>query len=205
MRLRRGARAGGDAGIVALRCAASVLVVALAALLSMAGCSPESRYRVLALLFEEVPQPGQDAAAVPVVRQPRHPAPATPTPTPVTAQVVQAGAATSGPTALSTWDDVVRLLPKNQVGDPDWVAALEEKVIAPRPGVVPDTAEQDVLALDVDLVPKSDAALKVTFSHQKHGGWLACPNCHTNIFEMKPGATPMVADAAHAAGLLPLP
>jgi len=175
------------------RFAAWLSVAALAVVASVAGCSSEGRYRVLAFLFEDVPRPGQETRPAPVVRQPRHPAPPKPTPTPETVGAGQAGAGA----ALSTWDDAMRLLPKNQIGDPDWVAALAEKIIAPRPGIAADAAEQDVLALDVDLTPKSDPALRVTFSHQTHGGWLACPNCHTTLFEMKPGASPLAPDAAH--------
>jgi c(7)-type cytochrome triheme protein len=173
----------------------SLLVFALAAVAGVAGCSPESRYRVLAVVFEGAPLPGEAARAVPVVRSPRHPAPPTPTPTP--AEVAKAGADTNRPTLFSTWDDVVRLLPKDQIGNPDWVAALQEKVIAPRPGIAPDAGEPDVLALDVELTPKSNPAFRVVFSHQKHGQWLACSNCHTDMFAMKAGATPMAAEDVH--------
>lgn len=92
----------------------------------------------------------------------------------------------------------MRLLPKDPVGNPDWVRALEETVIAPRPGVAPEAQEPDVLALDVEIAPKSDPAFKVTFSHQKHGAWLDCRNCHTDLFEMKAGATPMAAADVHS-------
>ncbi len=170
------------------------MIGALAALVSVAGCSPEVRYRVLALVFEEVP-PGGDAPVMPVVRSPRHPAPATPTPTP--GEAAEAGVDARRPATFSSWDDVVRLLPKDQVGNPDWVTALEEKTIAPRAAIASQANEQDILALDVELTPRSAPAFRVTFSHQKHGGWLACPNCHSGTFEMKAGATPMTAEDVH--------
>jgi c(7)-type cytochrome triheme protein len=173
-----------------------LLAIFFAAAASIAGCSPESRYRILTLFFEDVPAPGEEARAMPVVRSPRHPAPPTPTPTPTPAAVAE-GSSGNGLAALSTWDDVERLLPKDPVGSPDWSRALEEKVIAPSPGIGPEAPEQEVLALDVDLTPQSDPAFKVTFSHQKHTPWLACRNCHTNIFPMKAGTTPMAADEVH--------
>jgi c(7)-type cytochrome triheme protein len=191
-------RAGRAGASAAVRRAVSWLVCAIAAVVGIAGCSPENRYRVLALLFDEVPQPGEDARVTPVVRSPRRPPPPTPTPVPTPAEVVQARTDGNGPTAFRTWDDVMRLLPKDQVGNPDWVGALEEKVIAPRPGVAPEASEPNVLTLDVEITPKSDPAFKVIFSHQKHGAWLACTNCHTGMFEMKAGATPMAAGDAHA-------
>ncbi|MFI5398475.1 MAG: c(7)-type cytochrome triheme domain-containing protein [Candidatus Binatia bacterium] len=178
-----------------MRCAVASLVVALVGVASMAGCGADSRYRVLAFLFEEVPPPGEDVPAVPVVRSPRHPRQSTPTPTSTEGAPA---ALTKEPAAFKTWDDVVRLLPRDQVGNPDWVGALAEKVIAPRPGIAPEAVEPEVLALDVEIVPKSDPAFKVTFSHQKHGEWLACSNCHTDMFEMKAGATPMAAQDVHA-------
>jgi c(7)-type cytochrome triheme protein len=72
-----------------------------------------------------------------------------------------------------------------------------EKVIAPRPGIAPDATEADVLTLDVDLTAKSDPAFTVTFSHRTHGVWLTCPNCHTDLFEMKPGAAPIAPTTVH--------
>jgi len=173
--------------------AVSWLVLGLSLVAGIVGCSPESRYRVLALLFEEVPRPGDEVRPVPVVRSPRRPPPPTPTPIPVE----PAGTDPVEATKFTTWDDVTRLLPKDQVGNPDWGAALQEQAIAPRPGIEPDAVEADALALDVDLAPKSDPAFKVTFSHQKHGQWLACPNCHTALFEMQAGATAMAPAAVH--------
>lgn len=179
-------------GAIAFRCALSMLAAILASVAIGAGCSSESRNRVLGFLFEDIPAE-ENAVPVPVVRSPRHPARPTPTPTPVEAQPSAASSANE----FHTWDDVVRLLPKDTVGNPDWVAALEEKVIAPRAGIMPGAEDAEVQTLDVELIPESDPAFKVTFSHQKHGEWLACPNCHTSQFEMKAGTTAMTGAEAH--------
>jgi c(7)-type cytochrome triheme protein len=176
--------------------ALTVLVAALAAGAGLAGCSPETRSRVFVLLFEETPSSGENAGAASVVRSPRHPPPPTPTPTQPPAEVGQAGDG-SGPAVFRTWDDVIRLLPKDSVGNPDWIRALEEKVIAPRPRVTSGAGEPEVLALNIDLRSRSDPAFMVIFSHQKHGEWLTCSNCHTGMFEMRAGATPMTAAEVH--------
>lgn len=99
---------------------------------------------------------------------------------------------------FNTWDDFVRLLPKDRVGNPDWDAALDERIIAPLPGITPGAVEQETLSLDVEISSKSDPAFNVIFSHQKHGAWLACSNCHPSPFEMTAGATPMTAEEVHA-------
>jgi c(7)-type cytochrome triheme protein len=174
--------------------AAQCLLGLLAAVASIAACTSESRHRVLVVLFER--GPADDAQAVPVIRSPRHPRP-TPTPTAIPQEVANVGTNTIG-AALKTWEDVVRLLPKDQMGNPDWGRALQEKVIDPRPGVAPDAAASDVLALDVEIASKSDPAFGVTFSHEKHGQWLACRNCHTDRFAMTAGATPMSAEEVHS-------
>ncbi|MBI3782248.1 MAG: hypothetical protein HY270_02485 [Deltaproteobacteria bacterium] len=160
----------------------------------LAGCTPETRQRVLALFFEDAATSDRgDGSAVPVVRRPRHPLPSTPTPTATPGE-----AQAEVQPALQTRQDVERLLPKDAVGNPDWVAALAENVIAPRPGVQPHAMPQEILNLDVELTSKTDRAFGVVFSHQKHTPWLACTNCHTQIFEMQAGATPMTAQDVHS-------
>ncbi len=176
-----------------LRALLSLLGAALVTTLSIAGCSAENRHQLLVLLFEEAP--GGSPTAAPVIRSPRHPAPATPTPTP--GQVAGGEGRPGEAVTFRAWDDVVRLLPKDLVGNPDWSAALEEKVIAPRPGITADAPEPEVSSLDVELVAQSDPVFSVVFSHRKHGAWLTCSNCHTNMFEMKAGATKMTAAELH--------
>ena len=179
---------------LAVRCTLSVLVLGLVGAACLAGCSPESRRRAFVLLFEDTP-PGGDVAPAPVVRRPRHPLPPTPTPTP--ADVAQAPSDSAGAALFSTWDDVLRRLPKDALGNPDWSVALAQRVIAPRPGIAPNAVETDVLALDIELAATSDPAFAVIFSHQQHGAWLACPNCHTDLFEMSARTPPMTAQEAH--------
>ena len=109
--------------------------------------------------------------------------------------------------SLQTWDDVVRLLPKDQSGNPDWTAAIDEKAIVPRSSLDADAAESEAITIDalearsvvpdVELAAQSDRAFDVTFSHRNHGAWLTCGNCHPSRFEKQAGKTPMSAGGAH--------
>ncbi|MBI5505237.1 MAG: hypothetical protein HY899_10580 [Deltaproteobacteria bacterium] len=187
------------------RCTAVCLIAALAVVAGVMGCGREARYRTLNVLFEGVPPPGEEVANQAVVRRPRRLPPPAPAVIPADAPPPLWPAAGLAP--LRTWDDVVRLLPKDQAGNPDWTGAIEEKVIAPRSVLDLDAAESEAITLDalesatvapdVDLVSKSDPAFDVTFSHRKHGAWLTCANCHPAPFQKKAGSTPMSAADVH--------
>jgi c(7)-type cytochrome triheme protein len=183
--------------VVAARSVLSFFLVALVTATGIVGCRPESRHRVLVFLFEDVPPTGEDPGADVFVRRPRRAAPPTPAATPTPVEVAEATLITSG-AAFRSWDDVAKQLPKDAVGNPDWSRALQQRVIAPRPGIDPDAEPAETLALDVELVPESDPALKVTFSHEKHGEWLACSNCHPDPFEMETGEAALSSASAHA-------
>lgn len=182
-----------------LRWVVSLVLGILACVAGIVGCSSESQRQVLVLLFDQAAVSADNDPA-PVVRSPRRPPPATATPTPTAVPDGELGKSAAGDEPFKTWDDLVRLLPKDAAGNPDFVAALDEKVIAPRPGIAVEAEEREVVALNVDLVPKSDAAFTVTFSHEKHGRWLACPNCHDGLFAKKAGETPITADKVHSEG-----
>lgn len=185
--------------IAPTRSALSFLATILVAAASILGCTPESRHRVLIFFFEEVPPSGADPSADTFVRRPRRAPPPTPVPTPTPVDVAaEASLATTGPAAFRSWDDVAKRLPKDAVGNPDWSGALEQRVIAPRPGIDPEAEETETLKLDVELVPKSDPALGVTFSHEKHGAWLACSNCHPDPFAMEAGGESLASADAHS-------
>lgn len=88
------------------------------------------------------------------------------------------------------WDDAAKLLPVT-AGGPDWVKALAEDVIAPRPGVGAKAADQPVFPLTIDRVPVDQPIFKVVFPHEAHTAWLGCDNCHPDRFQMQAGATPI--------------
>jgi c(7)-type cytochrome triheme protein len=91
------------------------------------------------------------------------------------------------------WDEAAKALPKSD-GMVDWVKALAQEVIAPKPGIDPKAEDQPLLPVDVDLVPTAGGIFKVVFSHNSHTMWLACPNCHTGIFQMAKGADAITMD-----------
>jgi len=95
------------------------------------------------------------------------------------------------------WKDAVKLLP-GAVGGPDWVKALTEGVIVPRPGIDPKAEDQPVFPLDVQLVPADNPAFKVIFPHGAHTTVLSCATCHPAIFQMAAGADPITMAKIYA-------
>lgn len=89
-----------------------------------------------------------------------------------------------------SWQEATKALPVTD-GMVDWVKALAQGVIAPRAGVDPKAKDEAVLPLDVERVPAAGEMFKVVFSHKSHTEWLACPNCHTGIFQMAKGSSAM--------------
>lgn len=76
--------------------------------------------------------------------------------------------------------------PVDRAGFVDWVAALGEKLIAPRAGVgpVPDPAVHDL-----DVVMRNTKEMPwVRFPHLAHSQWLDCASCHPAPFAEKAGA-----------------
>jgi len=86
-----------------------------------------------------------------------------------------------------TWEEAAKLLPTTE-GTSDWVKAVADGVIAPKPGSDPQAAKQPILPLDVELIPAEDPTYAVVFRHEPHTTWLSCANCHPGIFQMKAGA-----------------
>ena len=97
----------------------------------------------------------------------------------------------------ASWADAAKLLPVTQ-GTPDWVKALADGVVTPRPGLDATAQDQPVMPLDVELVPKDNPGFKVVYPHEAHTQWLSCDNCHTGIFKMAKGANPITMDKIFA-------
>lgn len=94
------------------------------------------------------------------------------------------------PPELSGWRAAFDALAREN-DDVDWVRALQEKLITPKPGIEPDAADAVALDLDVELVPKGQPEQTVIFPHHAHTQWLGCANCHPAIFQMERGADPI--------------
>jgi len=69
----------------------------------------------------------------------------------------------------------------------DWVKALDEGKIKPRWERTDPTAEPMVMDMNIVRVPKSSMP-DVVFPHRQHTLWLACSNCHPDIFIPRKGA-----------------
>jgi len=99
----------------------------------------------------------------------------------------------------ASWEDILELLPKDVVGQVDWVAALNTGVVAPRSGLKTSAVSQMVLDLDVHLSAGDSKVFSVVFTHGPHTQWLSCWNCHPGIFSLKSGRDAVRIDMAKIA------
>lgn len=83
--------------------------------------------------------------------------------------------------------------PKDKRGEVNWVETLNQKLIDPRMTLTGDPADGAPLEeLDLDIVMKNTQQMPhVRFPHLQHTRWLACSNCHSEIFQPKAGANPV--------------
>lgn len=106
-------------------------------------------------------------------------------PPPSTAALESASADTTRPPIEATLDTarVLALLPRDEGGHIDWVAALTDGVIDPSrqlPGQEPPPI-MDGFRFDFAL--KGPAAMfDASFPHSTHVQWLTCETCHSRIF-----------------------
>jgi len=146
--------------------------------------------QLVSILFEKVPPPGQEVPPEPVVRQPRRPPYQAPKPPPIVEMQEEA--------PRTDWAALLAQLPKETGGGTDWVRALNEKFIEPKPGLDPKAEDEPMLDLDVELIPKGAPDFKVAYPHKIHTQILACTNCHPAIFQMEKGADPITMEKIFA-------
>ncbi|RMH14000.1 MAG: hypothetical protein D6698_13320 [Gammaproteobacteria bacterium] len=83
--------------------------------------------------------------------------------------------------------------PKDYRGEVDWARAINEGYINPRKtktGRPEDGPPMPVL--DMDIIMKQTAQMPwVRFPHSTHTKWLACSNCHPDIFVKKTNGNPV--------------
>lgn len=71
-----------------------------------------------------------------------------------------------------------------------WVHALESGAISPRRSRT--LPESKVPVLDMDVLLDLGGSMRIVrFPHKAHTEWLACNNCHDEIFKPKIGANPL--------------
>ncbi len=80
-------------------------------------------------------------------------------------------------------DEVLALLPRDQGGNVDWMAALHEGVIKPRRALPGAEPPPDLDGFRFDFLLKGpNRMFDAAFPHSAHVEWLACESCHTRIF-----------------------
>ena len=84
-------------------------------------------------------------------------------------------------------EDALADFPRDSAGLTDWVQALEKGQIAPRSDLLGEGPDLKPLKLDI-LFKNTGAMPQVLFPHKQHTEWLACKNCHPDIFVQKKGA-----------------
>jgi len=86
--------------------------------------------------------------------------------------------------------DAYEDLPKTETGlgnGVHWVKALDDGNLKPRWERTDPSAEPMVMDMNILRVPKSSMP-DVVFPHRQHTLWLACSNCHPDIFIPRKGA-----------------
>jgi len=82
--------------------------------------------------------------------------------------------------------DAMAGFPIDRRGGVDWVKALELGIINPRASIKGD---KPIATLDMDIIFQDTGNMPwVRFPHIAHTKWLACENCHPDIFIPKKGA-----------------
>lgn len=84
----------------------------------------------------------------------------------------------------------LRILPRDSFGYPDWSAAVRQDLVNPRGTVSQDDVEDEEPAFsdDIIFVINDKLMANVLFSHEEHGKWLSCDNCHSAIFKARKGS-----------------
>ena len=154
----------------------------------LVGCTPDTRYRVLSTVFDGVPPPGTPRQES---RRRRTPLPTEP-PSPAIEDVTLEDLEQQEEPwpGYESYEALLAALPRDTMGNLDWVAAVEDGSIRPRPGRDPEAEEAPILAFDVHLDP-GIPQFEVVFPHAAHTYWLRCDSCHHAIFRMKAGSNPI--------------
>lgn len=91
-------------------------------------------------------------------------------------------------------DSVLALLPRDAAGAVDWVAALREGVIRPRPNLPDDPRPPSRSVFQFDFLYQGAAPmLDARMPHSAHVEWLSCQTCHPGIFPYRDAEITMAA------------
>jgi len=89
-------------------------------------------------------------------------------------------------TTLQEAKDALTGLALDKKNAVDWMKALNSGAIKPRANIA-GTAEMEFLESDI-IMTNTKRMPYVNFPHSSHTRWLACANCHDDIFIPKAGA-----------------
>ena len=96
-------------------------------------------------------------------------------------------------TTLQNPAEAMSAFPKDYRSEVDWVKTLDQGFINPRKtrtGLAKDGPPMQVLDLDI-LMKQTKQMPWVRFPHDTHTKWLACSNCHPDIFIKKTNGNPV--------------
>lgn len=160
----------------------SGLYVLLLPLFLVVSCSDET----LSLFFDITPQTEEEKAAEAAADAAKAAAKAAAKRAP-SASAAQTGAVVDEGErpefeAILDWEQASELLPKDDIDEVDWMAALRQGVIKPRAQIMGQGNPQArVFKWDFFFAgpePETDAL----FPHSGHTEWLTCESCHPAIF-----------------------
>ena len=91
---------------------------------------------------------------------------------------------------------VFQPLPKDTRGDVDWAKSLNIKAISPRTSL---RGEAEMVVWEQDILFQDTAAMPyVKFPHSTHSQWLACENCHDQIFAPQKGVADISMESIYS-------
>jgi len=144
------------------------MLATLAGGVMLVGCNPQSP--LLTSLF--VPLPPSTA----VQKAPRHPPPPKEQPIIIVQEDV------IKPPDVD-WSAIYQALPRDKKGVVDWMRALDEKTITPKPGIAADAVDAKIKDGDIEFFNSATPGKTATFRHATHTQWLSCKNCHSAVFK----------------------
>ena len=92
---------------------------------------------------------------------------------------------------------VLRNFPRDLGGNIDWIQAVRNGLITPRPSL--KSAPSGGASPPADIImPRTGHMSAVLFPHASHALWLECKNCHPTVFVAEKGSNPVSMDRIRA-------
>jgi c(7)-type cytochrome triheme protein len=145
-------------------------VALLAGFAALQGCQNKSP--LLADLFVPLPP------SAPIKNAPRHPPPPKKEPIVIVQEEV------IRPPDID-WAAVYAGLPRDSKGAVEWMRALDEKAVTPKPGIDPAAEPASTHDSEITFVPDGNPGKTAVFRHATHTQWLSCKNCHPAVFKKR--------------------